>query len=244
MRMVSFVKLAAIVIAVASFSMVGRASASTIAEWNFPTTTSGTTDGNPGNVNSNVLADVGSGTAEQLGMTNGYTYTGGEGPGSVAKCDILATPGTAFPSFTPNAWRIRGNSNSSGACAGKANGWNTAAPQYTQCAEFDVNTTGYQNIQLSYDWYCTTQGVANMQQQYNLNVSNTAGWTNIGSVLDATSNDWYGAVGASPTNTLDLSSIPGANNDPTFGIRLVSCYDPNPADPTYGTYAGAGRWGV
>ena len=30
-------------------------------------------------------------------------------------------------------------------------------------------------------------------------------------------------------NNIDLSSISGANNDPNFGIRLVSIYDPNGA---------------
>ena len=104
----------------------------------------------------------------------------------------------------------------------------------------DTSTAGFQNIGFSFDWYSTTQGIRDLQFQYNLNVSNSSGWTNFGGTSAtgtylATPNDYYNAASpgsatgpTSPTTpmiSIDLSSISGANNDPNFGIRLVSAYD-------------------
>src|SRR3974390_2066944 len=76
----------------------------TIAQWTFDSAA------NAGMTGLNtVQADVGTGTATQLGMTNSYTYASGEGPGSVANCD------TTTAGVTGDAWRIRGNSNTAGA---------------------------------------------------------------------------------------------------------------------------------
>ncbi len=109
------------------------------------------------------------------------------------------------------------------------NGWSTSAPQYTQGAEIDLNTTGYASLNaLTFDWYATTSGVKDLMVQYNLNTASSAGWTNLlMSPLVATSNDYYGAAASGPTNTIDLSGVAGAGNDASFGIRLVSAYDPN-----------------
>jgi hypothetical protein len=154
-----------------------------------------------------------------LGMTNSYNG------GNTASGDVLATTGTANTSFTENTWRIRG--------AGH-NGWATfqggaGAPQYSQGLELDVSTAGFTNIQFSFDWYSTTQGIRDLQFQYNTNVGNSAGWTNFGGTSPtgtfiAVSNDYYNAPG-SPTITLSLGTVLGANNDPNFGIRLVSAFD-------------------
>ena len=136
-------------------------------------------------------------------MTNAYNG------GNTASNDVLLTAGTANPGFSENTWRIRGTSH---------NGWAThaaGAAQYTQGLEADASTVGYQNIQFSFDWYSTTQGIRDLQFQYNLNSGNAGGWTNFGGTSPtgtyiATSNDYYNAPG-SPTITVDLSSIPGAN---------------------------------
>lgn len=232
-----------VIAAAVALSLGGRALAQeTITEWNFAAT-------NTANV-PNPAPSMGSGTLGSLGMTNNYLYStagtntyvlpgtaGGpnivnnpgtiSGTGATAFTDINSSTGVANPSFTENTWRDRGTKQ--GGNAGSANnGWNLAAPEYTQGLEFDVPTTGFQGINVSFDWYSTTQGIRDMQPQYNLNVSNSAGWTNIGPQLIAVSNDFYGT--STPTNTLDLSSISGANNDPEFGIRLVSAYD---QDPTF-----------
>ena len=86
---------------------------------------------------------------------------------------------------------------------------------------------GYTDIKVTFDWYCTTQGVRDLQEQYTLDGTT---WININPLQVAVPNDFDGT--SSPTNTIDLSAISGASNDPNFGIRLVSAYDP--------TYTGTG----
>jgi MYXO-CTERM domain-containing protein len=198
-------------LAVAAIPAVATAQ-STIAQWNF-TTAVASPDNSP-------APTIGSGTATALGMTNNYAYSNNV-TGSVASCDVLSTAQAGSGHSTEFLWRIRG--------ANPGNGWNNSAPQYSQGAEFDVNTAGYQGIVVSFDWYSTNQGVRNLQEQYTLD---GATWTNINAPLNAVPNDFYGA--SSPTNTIDFSAIAGVANNTSFGVRLVSAYD-----TTLGTYAGA-----
>ncbi len=204
---------------------------SLITQWNFGTST---TVAAPAN---SPAPTTGNGTAVSLGMTNNYTYTSGakSGTNSVTSDDILPTAGTANASFTESLWRIRGG-NVTGQPSGNTtgnlavNGWNLSAPQYTQGVEFDVSTANFTNITVGFDWYSTTQGVRDLQEQYTLNGST---WINIGALQVATANDYFGGGSATePTNTISFSGISGANNDPTFGVRLVSAFDP--------TYTGTG----
>jgi hypothetical protein len=182
-----------------------------IAKWDFNTIG---TQGPPYN---SPPPTTGTGVATMLGMTNGYNG------GNTASGDALLTAGTANPAFSENTWRIRGTAN---------NGWAThqaGAAQYTQGIELDTSTVGFTGIRFSFDWYSTTQGIRDLQFQYNTNGNNAAGWTNFGGTsptgtYTATSNDYYNAPG-SPTITIDLSSVAGAANDPNFGVRLVSAYD-------------------
>ena len=209
-------------LALAAIVLVPSASAfgDIIADWNFGTTTVvAAPDNSP-------APTAGTGTLSTLGMTNNYTYTQkAPNVGSTASDDVLVTASAADTSFSESTWRIRG--------ASPGNGWNLAAPQYTQGIEADVSTIGYTGILLSFDWYATNQGVRDLQVQYNTDITNPNGWTNEGSVLAAVPNDYYGATSSGVTSpSIDLSGIPGANNDPHFGIRLVSAYDP--------TYTGAG----
>lgn len=211
---------AASVLAVAA----AQASAGVITQWSFSSTAVSPPVNNP-------APSTGTGTATPLGMTNSYTFTNGAGgatlgTGSVAACDILASTGVANSSFSEGTWRIRGGLTASSA-GGNNNGWSLSAPQYTQGAEFDVSTVGFQNITVNFDWFSTNQGVRDLQEQYTLNGTT---WTNINSVLVAVPNDFN--VDSTPGNTIDLTAIPGANNNPSFGIRLVSSYDP--------TYSGTG----
>jgi hypothetical protein len=205
---------------VASNSALLNVSGVTIAAWNF-TSTVAAPDNSP-------APTTGSGTATSLGFTNTYTYAGTTATNSVTNDDIT--------SVTPeDVWRVRGHYVATGIApnvgtptgSGNVNGWNTQAPEYSQGVEFDVDTTGYQSINVSFDWEATAQGVRNLQEQYNLNTANSAGWTNINSVLTAPSGGGY-LTG----NSINLASITGANNDAAFGVRMVSAYDP--------TYTGTG----
>src|SRR5262249_39341085 len=113
---------------------------------------------------------TGTGTAITLGMGTGSNGFAGHTT-DVAGDDVLSSPGVATPSFSEFTWRIRGTPN---------NGWAThaaGAAQYTQGIELDASTVGYSNIQFSFDWYSTNQGIRDLQFQYNTNVSNAAGWT-------------------------------------------------------------------
>jgi len=237
----------------ALLAVVGPASAQTdIARWSFTAVEAAPYNTPP------ASTDLTSASATQLGMTNGYNG------GNTASCDVLNVGGNPDPlgvAAGNNAWRIRGTTN---------NGWALAAPQYTQGAEFDVSTVGFSGILLSFDFYCTTQGIRDLQVQYNTNTANSAGWTNFqgsfaGNVatekdtsndteLIATSNGWNTASANVTRNTIDFTAngISGADNDANFGIRLVSAYQPGLTDgngnPTYGGAAGgiynntSGNW--
>ncbi len=199
------VGLAALAIAACS-----SAEASTITAWSFSSTVAAP-DNSP-------AATTGSGTAITLGMTNSYNG------GNTASDDVLSTTGTANTKFSEFTWRIRGAQTPTG-----NNGWANAAPEYSQGIQLDASTVGYQNIAFSFDWYSTTQGIRDLQFQYNTNVNNASGWTNFGGTSAtgtyvATSNDFYNAPG-SPTITVNLSGVNGVSNDANFGVRLVSAYD-------------------
>jgi hypothetical protein len=189
--------------------------AATITEWTWTATQPA-----PPATNSPTPA-TGTGTAISLGMDNTYTYNGGELGPSVTNDDITQ-PGssTQLQDFT---WRIRGNANAAGP---GANGWNNSAPNYTQGAEFEVPTTGYNNVNVSFDWYATTQGVGNLQFLYTLDDTQaTPTWVPVGTDLIATSNNYYGAPtppASAPTNSFDLSSIADIANDPNFAFEMVS----------------------
>ena len=174
---------------------------------------------------------TGSGTATSLGMTNSYTYTSGgtyEGTGSVTSDDVAndSPSGSSNGSTLGNGdvWRIRGASGT-GTSGKDNNGWNNSAPEYSQGAEFDVSTAGYTNISLSFDWAATTQGVGNLQVEYTTDGST---WTTVGSVLSATVDNNPTASGGSgfATDRISFSSIAAAANDPDFGVRLVSAFNP------------------
>jgi hypothetical protein len=158
-------------------------------------------------------------------ITGTGTFTGGTtvATSSTAFADVVATSGD--PNGFANAWRVRG----AGPGTNAGNGWALQAPQYSQGAEFAVSTVGYNNVSFSFDWFTTTQGVAQMQIQYTLNGSS---WNSIGPQLTAVSNGW------TPTVNVDFSAIIGASNDPNFAVRLVSAYDNALQFPNYGSADG------
>jgi hypothetical protein len=202
------------------------ATGTVLAAWAFPSVVAAP-DNSPAATSGTQAATA---VANSLGMTNTYSYASTTATNSVTSDDITSVAGTS-PAVTENVWRVRGAYVATGTAPNigsptnskNVNGWNLNAPQYSQGVEFDLSTVGYQSIQASYDWESTAQGVKNLQEQYNLNTANSAGWTNINAPLIAQPGNYL--VG----NVIDLSAIPGANNDASFGIRLVSIYDPNGA---------------
>lgn len=202
---------------------------SIITDWDF-----GTLASTSGSVNPS--ATTGTGSASSLGMTNSYTYTNGAGgatlgTGSVTDSDITNDSPSGSKNGSTlgngNVWRIRGGAGT-GTSGSANNGWNISAPEYSQGAEFDTSTVGYNVTLLSFNWAATTQGVGNLQVQYNTNINNAGGWTNVGSVWSATidNNATSSAGSGFQTDTVSLTGISGLSNDANFGIRLVSAYNP------------------
>ncbi|MDB5354663.1 MAG: sorting protein [Phycisphaerales bacterium] len=202
------------ILAAAVLAAVGgaHASAQIVTQWTFdnqPVT------GAPP-YNNSPTPSTGSGTAVVLGMGIYPTPTNG-----FAAADILANPGSSTsPGGLPaadQAWRIRAQATAPAA----ANGWYSGAPQYTQGAEFDVPTTGFSGIKVSFDWQPTNKGVEDVELQYNPDVTNASGWVNGGLF----SNTVPGGVWNN-ANIVDLSGLGSVANDPNFGIRIVSAYHP------------------
>ena len=181
---------------------------------------------------------IGSGFATQLGMSNNYTYNGGEGPGSIAFCDVLASPGSSTGAGA-NGWRIRGPSNASGGGPGQANGWNTQAPIGTQGAEFDADTSGYTNIICTFDIDSTSAAEGKLCVLYT--TDNWVTTTNVAQTLYYSPVISFNHTNSSSPNTVagnyvfflaggiwynnfvvDFSGVPGVANNPNFGIRIVN----------------------
>jgi MYXO-CTERM domain-containing protein len=178
------------------------------------------------------LPTTGTGTATPLGMNNSYVYPySPPTTGALDGEDTILTAGSSTTSPTDVAWRIRGQTNAAGP-PGSANGWNTAAPQYTQGAEFDVSTVGFSNIVFKYDWFSTNQGVADLQPEYTTDGST---WNLVGSLQVATPNAFNNGISID-FNALGIHSV---DNNAAFGVRLVSAYDPTYHGVGAPTYTGA-----
>jgi hypothetical protein len=211
---------------------VRSASAGVVAAWSFD---AGGVIAAPYNT---PAATTGTGSATQLGMTNSYTFAAGEGPGSVANCDVLASAGasTGAGSF---GWRVRGNSNTANAGPGMANGWNSQAPLSTQGAQFNVSTAGYSTISLTADINATGQAERNLAIEYTLDDSVASPVWAVATITSA------GSIGTLATNSSSANTITGnyvelsgagtgwnnqisatfpagASNDPNFAVEIVN----------------------
>jgi Bacterial Ig-like domain (group 3) len=213
----------------------------TISQWDFsvsptPVLLNGIRPDNSGGPSDVWATNNGPGFLTTLGMTNTY-----DGNTNTVGDDILLTTGG------PGDYtlRVRGSG---------ANGWAQGAPQDTQGIQIDTSTVGYTSAQLTFDWFTTTHGIANMQIQYTDDYTQaTPTWTTITgqtgedstyNYFTAVSNGYYGST--SPNLTINIPS--DANNDPTFAIRLVSVYYQNTglygdaANPTTPYSDGSGNW--
>jgi hypothetical protein len=186
-------------------------------KWNFSSVVAAPVNSPAPTTGTGLASIIGHGTAGSP-----LTFTGHVG--DVANGDILFTNSNAVPTGH-HLWRIRGTPN---------NGWAThaaGAPQFSQGVQLSTSTVGYADIRFSFDWYGTNQGPRDLQFQYNLNINNAGGWTNFGGTsptgtyVNITPEEYYLAANASPRLTVDLTSITGANNNPNFGVRLVSAFD-------------------
>jgi hypothetical protein len=205
-----------------------RANAQVITEWNFDNLTAGTTNLTP-------APSTGSGTASSLGMG---LYGGGDN----SNIYNLTGTGSDNSGSSNNTWRIVGGATGSG------NGWNSGAAIGTQGAQFDVNTSGYSNINLTFDVSISSQGEANLQVEYSTNGGTS--WVNA-STLTYTGTPVSPATGTILTNTtatnanivngtyfhgeanngndvwynglsVNLSGVTAANNDPNLEFEIVN----------------------
>jgi hypothetical protein len=191
----------------------GLVNADIITQWNFNSTTA---DGNTATGSTNP--SIGVGTAALVGGTTG-TFASGDASG-----------GSTDPA------------------TGDDSGWNisTFAAQGTgnlqRGVQFNVSTTGMQDIVVTWDHRHSNTAARHVQFQYTLDGSNfvSTGLSN-GGLFTATGGDtWFN------NRSVDLTSVVGANDNALFGFRIVAAFDPagagylasNPA----GTYATTSTW--
>jgi len=219
--------------AIASVCYIGPASATTITAWNFQNDAVA--------VNNSPAPSTGAGTASSIGMDIYPTPNVG-----VTTDDVLvgknSDTGANGVANTTNTWRVRAQAGTNGA----ANGWSSLAPIGTQGAVFAASTVGYSAINVSFDWYSTTQGEANLQLEYTddgvtwNNVPITLGGSDAGlaaltNSLSGSSNTVVGSYVSD--NLLNNGSMagqdwftgltatindPAAANNPNFAIEMVN----------------------
>jgi phospholipase C/phosphodiesterase/alkaline phosphatase D-like protein len=189
-------------------SLTAAKAANTLTVWSFDNLGIG--------VNASPAPSTGFGAATAVGF------------GASSAPDVQALPGSSAGSA--NSWRVRGVS---------PVGWATNAAIGAQGAQFAASTFGFYQIKASFDVYATTNAEAFLQVQYttegtiwqNANVtlagSSAVLATNsiatnglvVGTYVIMTNNGtaaWNNGV------TVDLTGIPGVDNNPNFAIRIVN----------------------
>ena len=257
--------------AFATISWTSFSEAGIIGGWDFNEEAQGAFNMSPAPSVNNQVSGVP--TAVPLGMWNTYTLSAQHSTppvpvmGSIDGQDLIATPGTSHDA-TDQAWRVRGDTNNVYPAAqliesnpgldnpAVGNGWSISAPERTQGAQFNFNTTGYHDVVFTYDVFSTNQGVRNQQIQYTADGGTT--WHTVAATgvgADATGILGFNVAVGSPGNeynimtpndfingiTVDFGAlgIHSVDNDPNFGVRLVSIYDPTYSGPGAPTYTSA-----
>ncbi len=247
------IALAAVIGASAMFSASG-AKASVITAWNF--------DNDTVAVNNSPAPSVGVGTASSIGMNLYPTPSVGVTTDDVVLGKSSDTGANAVADTT-NTWRVRGQLGS----PSTANGWSSAAPIGTQGAQFAASTVGYSGpINVSFDWYTTSQGEANLQLEYtndgtdfiNVPITLSGSDTGLSVLTNSTSSstvagsyvsdnlltngskagqDWFTGLTATINDPL-------AANDPNFAIELVNASTGTDDVSTQGTALNnsSGNW--
>ena len=213
---------------------MAAAHSQTIADWTFQSDAIA--------VNNSPAADIGSGTASSIGMNIYPTPNIG-----VTTDDVLAgkssDTGANGLADLGQQWRVRAQAGANGA----ANGWSSLAPIGTQGAIFAASTVGYSGsaIDISFDWYSTTQGEANLELLY---TDNGTTWNNLQINIGANSSEGltslYNSTSANTVNGYYISdnllnngslagqdwfqgltatiTDPNAFNNPDFAIEMVN----------------------
>lgn len=123
-------------------------------------------------------------------------------------------------------------------------GWNitTFAAQGTgnkeRGVQFVTSTAGYQDIVFSFDLRHSNTAARHVQVQYTIDGVN---FIDVADPFVATAGDtWFNG------RTVDLSAIPGVNDNANFGIRVVAAFAPDTgtylASNPSSNYAGTGTW--
>jgi uncharacterized protein (TIGR03437 family) len=185
-------------------------------------------------VNNGPAPSIGSGTATSIGMATYPTPSIG-----VTTDDVLAgvsgDTGVNGAANTTQIWRVRAQAATGG---GAANGWSSTAPIGTQGVMFAVSTVGYTNITVSFDWYATNQGEANLQLQYTTDGST---WKNVALQPSGSISGLAFLTNTTSANTVKGSYVsiqgggqgwftgltatisdPNAANNPKFAIQMVN----------------------
>ena len=193
------------------------AQADVIAAWTF--------ENNAIAVNNTPAPSTGSGTAKSIGMDVYATPSIG-----VTTDDVLAgsagDTGVNGVADLTEIWRVRAQAATGG---GAANGWSSLAPIGTQGVVFAASTAGYSNITVSFDWYATNQGEANLQLQY---TTDGVTWKNVPLSLAGSDSGLALMNNTTSSNTVKGSyvSITGGAGQGWFTGLTATISDPNAAN--------------
>ena len=173
-----------------------HAATTPIAAWNFENVAKA--------VNNSPAASTGTGAASSIGMDLYATPNVG-----VTTDDVVAgattDTGTNGNADLSNSWRIRGQAGANG----PANGWSSLAPIGTQGAVFAASTAAVTGpITVSFDWYATSQGEANLQLQY---TTDGTAWNNLALTLGGSDGGLAAKTNTSSANTVLGSFVSIAN---------------------------------
>jgi Immunoglobulin I-set domain len=189
-----------------------------VAEWDFATGQAATPGGStaPGSGNSPLATTaINSGDSTSiLGLVNQY-----DGLQSVPEADIIPLASSVDPSVEDYVWRVRGGGGEGPTgTPGSPDGWSQNAPEDTQGVEFNVNTTGFSNITLNFNWQ--VGGIGDLQPQY-FN-GNESEWVNIGTTVQGTASDYYGV--SAPTTTAAAYTLT-ADTGTTINVASSSSFN-------------------
>lgn len=243
--------LAALSVVMIAASM--SAAQQTIAGWNF--------ENNSVAVNNSPVPSSGTGTASSIGMNIYATPNVGVTTDDVLVGKASDTGANTIADLT-NQWRIRAQAGTNGA----ANGWSSQAPIGTQGAVFATSTVGFASLNVSFDWYATTQGEANLQLQY---TTDGTTWHNVPLTLAGSDSGLQILTNSSSANTVMGSYVsdnlltggsmagqdwftgltagindPNAANNPNFAIEMVNASTSTDCVSTQGTALNnsSGNW--
>jgi hypothetical protein len=149
-------------------------------------------------VNNSPAPSTGTGVASSIGMATYATPNVG-----VTTDDVLlgksSDTGANLVADKTNTWRVRAQAGSNGA----ANGWSSLAPIATQGAVFAVNPGAVTSVAISFDWYATTQGEANLELEY---TTNGTDFINVPLTLSGSDTGLVVMTG----NAIDTNTTPGS----------------------------------